>query len=187
MYARNTVVLACSLLILCPTRPCLAQEQSETSQLRQMILGLQEQMKAMKEQHAAEINALEEKIEALGARQKQAAEDAALEKELAAALSSEEQEAAPTLAGRASQTIGQLAPGSFMDISANVDMLGPEFERSENGFLVTDCNLKTSVAGVLAAGDVREKELRQVSTAVGEGAIAAMSAYTYLESLGKQA
>jgi thioredoxin reductase (NADPH) len=75
----------------------------------------------------------------------------------------------------------------YVGLNANVDMLGPEFERGERGFLVTDCNLETSVAGVLAAGDVREKELRQVSTAVGEGAVAAMSAYTYLEGLDKRA
>jgi thioredoxin reductase (NADPH) len=73
----------------------------------------------------------------------------------------------------------------YVGLNPNVDMLGPEFERGESGFLVTDCSLETSVAGVLAAGDVREKELRQVSTAVGEGAVAAMSAYTYLESLDK--
>ncbi|MFH1312187.1 MAG: thioredoxin-disulfide reductase [Candidatus Eisenbacteria bacterium] len=75
----------------------------------------------------------------------------------------------------------------YVGLNPNVAMLGPEFERGKSGFLVTDCNLVTSVAGVLAAGDVREKELRQISTAVGEGAIAAMSAYAYLESLDKQA
>jgi thioredoxin reductase (NADPH) len=68
----------------------------------------------------------------------------------------------------------------YVGLNPNVDMLGKEFERGDTGFLMTDCNLETSVAGVFAAGDVREKELRQVSTAVGEGALAAMSAYTYL-------
>jgi thioredoxin reductase (NADPH) len=75
----------------------------------------------------------------------------------------------------------------YVGLNPNVDMLGPEFERGDSGFLLTDCNLETSVAGVLAAGDVREKDLRQVSTAVGEGAAAAMSAYTYLQGLDKQA
>jgi thioredoxin reductase (NADPH) len=41
----------------------------------------------------------------------------------------------------------------------------------------------TSVEGVLAAGDVRSKTLRQVVTAAGDGALAAMSAYSYLEAL----
>jgi len=67
----------------------------------------------------------------------------------------------------------------------NTGMLGPEFARSPSGFLLTGANLETSVPGVFAAGDVREKTLRQVATAVGDGATAAMSVYAYLESLHK--
>jgi thioredoxin reductase (NADPH) len=40
------------------------------------------------------------------------------------------------------------------------------------GFLVTDERMETAVNGVFAAGDVRAKDIRQVSTAVGDGAIA---------------
>jgi thioredoxin reductase (NADPH) len=75
----------------------------------------------------------------------------------------------------------------YVGYDPNVDLLGPEFRRSNSGFLVTDSNLETSVRGVFAAGDVREKTLRQVATAVGDGATAAMSAYSYVENLDKLA
>ena len=51
---------------------------------------------------------------------------------------------------------------------------------NENGYIQTDDFLKTNLPGVFAAGDVREKFLRQVSTAVGDGATAAMSVERYL-------
>jgi thioredoxin reductase (NADPH) len=73
----------------------------------------------------------------------------------------------------------------YVGYSANVGMLGPEFALSPSGFLLAGPALETSVPGVFAAGDVREKTLRQVATAVGDGATAAMSAYAYLESLHK--
>jgi thioredoxin reductase (NADPH) len=68
----------------------------------------------------------------------------------------------------------------FVGYSPNGEPLGPEFERDQAGFLVTDRNLQTSVPGVFAAGDIRAKSLRQVVTAAGDGAVAAMSAYAYL-------
>jgi thioredoxin reductase (NADPH) len=71
----------------------------------------------------------------------------------------------------------------YVGYDPNVGMLGPDFKRSASGFLLTDGRLETSVRGVFAAGDVREKPLRQVATAVGDGATAAMSAYAYFESL----
>jgi thioredoxin reductase (NADPH) len=76
------------------------------------------------------------------------------------------------------------AEGIFMYVGydPSVGFLGEEFRRSESGFLVTDPDLRTSVPGVFAAGDVRQKILKQVVTAAGEGALAAISAYSYLES-----
>jgi thioredoxin reductase (NADPH) len=72
----------------------------------------------------------------------------------------------------------------YVGYSPNVDILGSEFDRSETGFLITKPNLETSVTGIFAAGDVRDKVLRQVVTAAGEGAVAAVSAYSYLEQAG---
>jgi thioredoxin reductase (NADPH) len=51
------------------------------------------------------------------------------------------------------------------------------------GFLITDAEMATSIAGIFAAGDVRTKSLWQIATAVGDGAIAAVAAEHYLEGL----
>lgn len=51
------------------------------------------------------------------------------------------------------------------------------------GYVITDEKMATSAPGIFAAGDVRQKVLRQVATAVGDGAAAAFSAARYMESL----
>lgn len=56
-------------------------------------------------------------------------------------------------------------------------------ERNEQGFLITDQEMQTNIAGIFAAGDIRAKLCRQVCTAVGDGAVAASSAIRYLEHL----
>jgi thioredoxin reductase (NADPH) len=53
----------------------------------------------------------------------------------------------------------------------------------QNGYVVTDDNMKTNVPGVFAAGDVRVKSLRQVVTAAADGAIAATQAEKYIENM----
>ena len=53
----------------------------------------------------------------------------------------------------------------------------------ENGYIVTDENMKTNIDGVFAAGDVRVKSLRQVVTAAADGAITIILAEKYIESL----
>ncbi|MBW2466019.1 MAG: FAD-dependent oxidoreductase, partial [Deltaproteobacteria bacterium] len=50
----------------------------------------------------------------------------------------------------------------------------------ETGFLITDNEMRTSVPGVMAAGDIRSKRVRQIINAAGEGAVAAISAELYL-------
>ena len=51
----------------------------------------------------------------------------------------------------------------------------------EEGWIITDATMKTSIPGIFAVGDVRQKDFRQITTAVGDGAQAAQEAYKYVE------
>ncbi|MCL2113861.1 thioredoxin-disulfide reductase [Lactococcus protaetiae] len=53
----------------------------------------------------------------------------------------------------------------------------------EAGWIVTDDHMKTSISGVFAVGDVRQKDFRQITTAVGDGAQAAQEAYKFVTEL----
>lgn len=68
----------------------------------------------------------------------------------------------------------------FVGITPNSSFLGSLVE-TENGFVVTNGKMETSLEGVYAIGDVRNTPLRQVSTAVGDGAIAAFEVDEYLK------
>ncbi len=61
--------------------------------------------------------------------------------------------------------------------------LGGVVKLDDRGYVITDGNMATSAPGIFAAGDVRQKLLRQVTTAVGDGATAAFAVERYLESL----
>lgn len=53
----------------------------------------------------------------------------------------------------------------------------------ETGWVITDERMMTPKAGIFAIGDVRQKELRQIATAVGDGAIAGQGVYQYIENM----
>lgn len=57
---------------------------------------------------------------------------------------------------------------------------------NEEGYIETTPQMETSVPGIYAAGDVREKELRQVVTATSDGSIAAEAAQAYIDTLPKK-
>lgn len=52
---------------------------------------------------------------------------------------------------------------------------------NQEGWIVTDDEMRTAIPGVYAVGDVREKTLRQITTAVGDGSIAGQQAFAYIE------
>lgn len=54
---------------------------------------------------------------------------------------------------------------------------------NEDGWIITDEEMRTKIPGIFAAGDVRAKSLRQIVTATGDGSIAAQSAQEYVEEL----
>jgi len=63
----------------------------------------------------------------------------------------------------------------------NSDFLNNKLKTDKYGFIITNEKMQTSIPGIYAAGDVREKEIRQIATAVGDGATAAEYALNYLE------
>lgn len=68
----------------------------------------------------------------------------------------------------------------FVGVLPITKCLGELCEREEGGWVKTDAKMQTSIPGLFAAGDVRVTPLRQVITAVSDGAIAAMSAYHWI-------
>ena len=69
----------------------------------------------------------------------------------------------------------------YVGLLPNTNFLKNKIELDEAGFIRTNALLETSVKGIFAAGDVRTTSLRQVATAVGDGALAAEMAVKYIE------
>jgi len=57
----------------------------------------------------------------------------------------------------------------------------------ENGYILTDFRMQTSIPGLYAVGDVRQQLARQVTNAVGDGTTAAIAADKYIEQLHDKA
>ena len=71
----------------------------------------------------------------------------------------------------------------YIGFEPNVDLFNGKVEQDKNGFIVTDATMQTNIKGVYAIGDVRTTPLRQVITAAADGAIAAVYAGRYIETL----
>ncbi|HKM17658.1 MAG TPA: FAD-dependent oxidoreductase, partial [Limnochordia bacterium] len=76
------------------------------------------------------------------------------------------------------------AEGVFIYIGylPNTEFLQGTGLLNPNGYVETDSTMATKVPGVYAIGDVRAAALRQIVTGAGDGALAAMSVYHFLES-----
>jgi thioredoxin reductase (NADPH) len=68
-------------------------------------------------------------------------------------------------------------------ITPNTQWLNNLLPMDEWGFIHTDPEMATEIPGIFAAGDVRSKNLWQIATAVGDGAIAANAVELYLEKI----
>lgn len=88
------------------------------------------------------------------------------------------------LKNRETSKVSDLAcDGIFVYIGQNpvTELFPASLNLSPDGYVITDEYLRTNIPGVFAAGDVRKTVLRQLVTAVADGAVAAVSALKYLE------
>ena len=74
----------------------------------------------------------------------------------------------------------------FIGLDPNTGFVADTVELDEWGFIRTFDNMQTSVPGIFAAGDARAGSTKQVASAVGEGAAAALMIRQYLERLGNR-
>lgn len=70
----------------------------------------------------------------------------------------------------------------FVGYLPNASFLPAELEVDAQGYIVTDEEMATNVPGVFAVGDVRQKKLRQVTTAVGDGGAVMHAIEDYLRN-----
>lgn len=77
------------------------------------------------------------------------------------------------------------ADGVFIYVGTkpNDKFLNAELNVTKQGYINTDTQLQTNIPGVFAAGDIRNTSLRQVATAVGDGALAAFQAEKFLSEI----
>ncbi|MFW6115267.1 MAG: thioredoxin-disulfide reductase [Thermodesulfobacteriota bacterium] len=71
----------------------------------------------------------------------------------------------------------------FIGWNPNLSFLGSTVELSDDGYIVVDGEMRTSQDGIFACGDCCKKGLKQIVTACGDGASAAVSAQHYVENL----
>ncbi len=74
----------------------------------------------------------------------------------------------------------------FIGLDPNTEVVKGQVDLDERGFIVTDTGMQASIPGVFAAGDVRSGSTKQLASAVGEGAAAAIAIRQYLESRAMQ-
>lgn len=74
----------------------------------------------------------------------------------------------------------------YIGTEPKTDLFKDYLELTKEGYIITDENMQTNIKGVYAAGDVREKQFRQITTAVSDGTISALSAEKYIVEKKRQ-
>ncbi len=74
----------------------------------------------------------------------------------------------------------------YVGMIPNSQFLKGKLELDKWGYIVANEKTETSAAGVYAAGDVRDKVLKQITTATSDGSIAAFMAEKYIEKLKQE-
>jgi thioredoxin reductase (NADPH) len=71
----------------------------------------------------------------------------------------------------------------FIGFHPNSNIVREPIDMDENGYILTDYKMETSIPGIYACGDVRKQLVRQITNATGDGTTAAMAASKYIEEL----
>jgi thioredoxin reductase (NADPH) len=71
----------------------------------------------------------------------------------------------------------------FIGFRPNTGVVQGHFTHDAGGYMVTDANMRTSIEGLYAAGDVRAQLTRQITTAVGDATTAAIAVSRYVADL----
>ncbi len=73
----------------------------------------------------------------------------------------------------------------WIGFKPNTNFLKDKLTLNTEGYIMTSDEMATSISGVFAIGDVRNKQVRQITTAVGDGTVAAQSALRIIENIDK--
>jgi thioredoxin reductase (NADPH) len=71
----------------------------------------------------------------------------------------------------------------FVGFVPNSDLFREPVKKNDDGYIITDRKMETSIRGIYACGDVREQLVKQITNAVGDGTTAAVAAEKYMEEL----
>lgn len=74
----------------------------------------------------------------------------------------------------------------YVGLEPNTEFLKGQVELNDWGYIKVNSDRETNLSGVFAAGDVRDTKVRQVATAIGDGAYAAVMAIDYVDKLGQK-
>lgn len=78
------------------------------------------------------------------------------------------------------------ADGAFVYIGTEPmgELFKNSIEKDKYGYIITNEDMETNIKGVYAAGDIRQKRFRQITTAVGDGTVASLMAEKYISNFG---